>query len=124
MLLKKLKMTCLGKASCELVWKSVILRRWLLSVYRSCISVVTFPASSEPFSIQTGPQNPNWLWLVYSITVWSEFSGFFVHRLPQFVSSLKSRGDSVSNQGLLFSPKWHVFPPVSGSVPTLLLLSV
>ena len=28
--LKKLKITCLGKASCELVWKSVIFGRWVL----------------------------------------------------------------------------------------------
>ena len=33
----------------------------------------------------------------------------FVHRLPQFVSSLKSRGDCVRSQGPLCSPKWWVF---------------
>ena len=45
-------------------------------------------------------------------------------RLARYVSSLKSRGDSVSSQGLLFRPEWWVFHLMPGLFPVPVLLSV
>ena len=45
-------------------------------------------------------------------------------RLARYISSLKSRGDSVSNQEALFSPEWWVFSPVPELVAIPVLLSV
>ena len=107
------------------VWEKYLRNLFEISNFQKMAALYLFwtsglrysPASSHPYSISQGcPQsqlalaNPScycvsWIqWFAY--TDW----------LPLFVSSLKSRGDSVSNQEPLFSPECWVFPPIPGLI--------
>ena len=88
-----------------LLGKQAIFRRRLLS----WTSAATFQPPANPAGFGPGPTiwtgSGQYILLLFVLN--SEF--LCTDRLPQFVSSLKSRGDCVSSQGPLCSPKWWVF---------------
>ena len=104
----------------NIVWtclKSATLRRTAVPIYHSRPWTATFPRLQPP------PQSElAWTNLSCYCSSWIQWD-LYPDRLPRFVSSLKSRRDSVSNQEPLFSLEWWIFPQIPGLFPVLGLLS-
>ena len=110
---------CLGKASSELVYKSAMFRRWLL-VYWCWASATTFPASSQPCSLQTGPRSLNWLWPIYPITVLKSVV-FVFWQTPWACLKSEVKG-TFSQQPRTSVQSRMVFPPIPGLIPIFFVL--
>ena len=93
-------------------------RTWLLSSADAGLDFSCSISSLQPTLLASDWPPQSELALASPSCYWRQWFLYTV-RLPRFVSSLKSRGDSIGNQGPLCSPEWRVFPPIPGLVPIL-----